>query len=114
MESQDLEALLPWVLTGVIEIIAALQGSEGLREIAHRRLGLSRLRYGVPHQDLCELAREHDRVVLAQLTDDFSELSRGQRLFTPLRDFAERRLVQLSQDHEEQSEDEDNSEPDPP
>lgn len=114
VESQDLETLLPWMLTGAIEIIATLQGSESLRETAHRRLGLSRLRYGVPHQDLCELAREHDRVVLAQLADDFGELSRDRVLLTPLRDFAERRLAELSQDNEEHSEDQGDSEPDPP
>jgi hypothetical protein len=114
VESQDLETLLPWVLTGVIEIIAALQGSDDLRETAHRRLGLSRLRYGVPHQDLCELAREHDRVLLAQLAKEFRDLSPWQRSVTPLRDFAGRRLSELSQEDEDESEELDASEPDWP
>lgn len=104
VESQDLETRLPWVVTGVIEIIAALHGSQDLRETAHRRLGLSRLRYGVPHQDLCELAREHDRVLLTQLAQEFEDASSWPQLAPPLRDFVERRLVELSQEDEDTTE----------
>lgn len=97
VHSQDLESLLPWVLTGVIEIIAALREAEDLREIAHRRLGLSRLRYGVPYQGLCELARQHDRVMLAGVAAEYQGLLPGEKLFLTLRDFAEQRIAEISE-----------------
>jgi hypothetical protein len=114
VESHDLETLLPWVLTGVVEIVAALHGTDDLRETAHRRLGLSRLRYGVPHQDLCELAREHDRVLLADLAKEFDELSPWETMFTPLRDFAEQRLAERAQEDEDEPDDTGTSEQDGP
>lgn len=63
-----LETVLPWVLTGAIEVAAACGGGADLRDTAHRRLGLSRLRYGVPSVDLCKAVQAgHDRVVVSEL-----------------------------------------------
>lgn len=54
----DLETLIPWVLTAVIDFIATQTGVQGFREVAHRRVAPVRLRYGVPEADMCELVRD--------------------------------------------------------
>jgi hypothetical protein len=54
----DLETLIPWVLTAAIDFIATETGAPVFRELAHRRLGPVRLRYGVPEADMCELVRD--------------------------------------------------------
>lgn len=73
--ARDLETLLPWVLTGAIEFVATATGRPDLRELGHLRLGIARMRYGVPAVDLCDLVREGlDRVDVAVFYAEFSSL----------------------------------------
>ena len=58
IQPRYLESLLIWAVTGAIEIIAALAGDPGLREISHLRLEPSRLRYGTCDASLCPLIRD--------------------------------------------------------
>jgi hypothetical protein len=68
----DLETLIPWVLTAVIDFIATETEAPGVRELAHRRLVPVRLRYGVPRGDMCELVRAgFDRDDTVAAAEDF-------------------------------------------
>jgi superfamily II DNA/RNA helicase len=88
----DLEALVPWILTATIEFAATAKDSE-LRDLAHRRLGVARLRYGVPLNVLCDhVRRGEDRTVLAQLAAEFAQLPLEVQLFQDLDDFITARL----------------------
>jgi len=72
----DLDTLVPWVLTGAVEIAAAAVGRDDLRDIAHRRLGISRLRYGVPRVELCDVVRRgHDRTRASELAVEYDRES---------------------------------------
>jgi superfamily II DNA/RNA helicase len=74
MVGQPLENLLPWVLTGIFEIAAAMKSRLDLRDRAHKRLGISRIRYGVPVEDVCVLVREgHDRVAVTQYAKEYED-----------------------------------------
>lgn len=74
-----LESLLPWVITGAIEFIAAHTGRSEIRERAHSQLGIARLRYGVPDAALCDLVRAgRDRVTLSQLAADYPDSPQAQ------------------------------------
>jgi hypothetical protein len=76
IKPNDLETLVPWVLTAGIDIVATEIGSSEFRELAHRRLAPVRLRYGVPRVDTCELVRDgFDRDDAIVITDDFQEAS---------------------------------------
>lgn len=71
LQPRYLESLLIWAITGVVEIIAALAGDPGLRDVAHARLEPSRLRYGTFDGSLCPLIREGaDRVHVARVARD--------------------------------------------
>jgi hypothetical protein len=54
----DLDTLIPWVLTAAIDFVTTETGALNFRELAHRRLAPVRLRYGVPQADMCELVRD--------------------------------------------------------
>ncbi len=72
--AKDLESLLPWVITGAIEFAATEVGRTDLRLSAHQRLAPARLRYGVPHADLCEYVRGGlDRVAVVGYYNDYCE-----------------------------------------
>jgi hypothetical protein len=90
-----LENLLPWVLTGIVDILAALEGRDEVRDQAHRRLGMSRLRYGVPDEALCNLVQGgHDRVRVTQLAQDVKrEASAFSIAVTGLQALVEARLA---------------------
>jgi hypothetical protein len=74
--SNDLETLVPWVLTAAIDIVATQIGSSEFRELAHRRLAPVRLRYGVPGMQMCELVRDgFDRDDAIAITAEFQSAS---------------------------------------
>ncbi len=62
------DSLLPWILTAAVEIVALQCRDAATTPIAealvptadyiHASLGISRLRYDVPHQALCDLVRD--------------------------------------------------------
>jgi superfamily II DNA/RNA helicase len=91
---EDLETLLPWVLTAVIEFIATAQQEPELRDLAHQRLGVARLRYGVPDKGLCDhVRRGADRVLLAELAAEFAALPVIEQVFQDRDDFITARLA---------------------
>jgi hypothetical protein len=46
-----------------------------MRDVAHARLGISRMRYGVPVLDCCDLVRRGaDRVRVAELVAEYRDL----------------------------------------
>lgn len=72
----DLETFLPWVLTAAIEYIATEADRPDLRDRAHGLLGVPRVRYGVPHVDLCDLVRRgQDRVAIAEYSAEHDPMS---------------------------------------
>lgn len=72
----DLETFLPWVLTAAIEYIATEADRPDLRDRAHGLLGVPRVRYGVPHVDLCDLVRRgQDRVAVAEYAAEYDPAS---------------------------------------
>ena len=74
----EVEGLLPWVLTAAVEFILVQSGQLDLREMAHVRLGISRLRYGVPHTVLSDLVREGaDRVEVSRLNEEYERFDRS-------------------------------------
>lgn len=76
-----LETLVPWVVTAAIEFLATATGRPELRELAHRRLAVSRLRYGVPDQDLCDVVRGGaDRVLVSSLYAEYRAVPAPERL----------------------------------
>ena len=88
----DLDTLVPWVLTGAIEFAAAAVGDDDLRDVAHRRLAVSRLRYGVPRIELCDLVRRgHDRVHITELAEAYDQESDGTKILVSLHDYVESR-----------------------
>lgn len=91
-----LETLLVWALTGTFEIIAALANDLQLREAAHRRLGPSRLRYGVFDAELCSLVREGaDRVQVALIAAEYLKVPKPpSAILWPLSMMVELRLAQ--------------------
>jgi hypothetical protein len=73
--AEDLDSLLPWVLTAVIEFVLVDTGLTTIRDVAHARLGISRLRYGVPVLDCCDFVRYGaDRVRVAELLAEYRDL----------------------------------------
>ena len=73
--ADDLDSLLPWVLTATIEFLLVDTNLTTMRDIAHGRLGISRLRYGVPVLDCCDLVRRGaDRVRVAELVAEYRDL----------------------------------------
>lgn len=70
--ADDLESLLPWLLTAAVEFLLVQADLTTARDVVHARLGISRLRYGVPVLDCCDLVRRGaDRVRVAQLVEDY-------------------------------------------
>jgi hypothetical protein len=68
--AEDLDSLLPWVLTAVVEFMLVNTGLTSIRDLAYARLSISRLRYGVPVLDCCDLVRRGaDRVRVAEYRD---------------------------------------------
>jgi superfamily II DNA/RNA helicase len=73
--AEGLESLLPWILTAAVEFLLVDADLTDMRDVAHARLGISRLRYGVPVLDCCDLVRRGaDRVRVAQLVADYGNL----------------------------------------
>jgi superfamily II DNA/RNA helicase len=71
----DLESLLPWILTAALEFLLVDADLTGIRDAAHARVGISRLRYGVPVLDCCDLVRRGaDRVRVAELVTEYRNL----------------------------------------
>lgn len=90
----SLETLLPWVLTAVIEYVAAAEQQPELRDLGHRRLALARVRYGVPDPGLCDhVRRGADRVVVTNLAAEFAALPPIEQFFQNRDDFITERLV---------------------
>lgn len=90
---RDLETRLPWVLTGAIEFAATHVGRDDLRDVAHRRLAIARLRYGVPRVELCNVVRGgHDRVLATQLAAEYQAEPSALRLFQSLEEYVIERL----------------------
>ncbi|HMS14223.1 MAG TPA: hypothetical protein PKD80_14065 [Microthrixaceae bacterium] len=74
--SGDLETLLPWVMTALVEFTATELAQPALSDLAHQSLGISRLRYGVPTQALCVVVRNGiDRVTATRLAAEFQTLA---------------------------------------
>jgi superfamily II DNA/RNA helicase len=70
--ADDLDSLLPWLLTAAVEFHLVDADLTTMRDVVHARLGISRLRYGVPVLDCCDLVRRGaDRVRVAQLVEDY-------------------------------------------
>jgi hypothetical protein len=55
--ADDLDSLLPWLLTATVEFLLVEADLTTTRDVVHARLGISRLRYGVPVLDCCDLVR---------------------------------------------------------
>ena len=73
--ADDLDSLLPWVLTAAVEFLLVDTDLTTMRDVAHARLGISRLRYGVPVLDCCDLVRRGaDRVRVAGLVAEYRDL----------------------------------------
>lgn len=73
--ADDLDSLLPWVLTAAVEFLLVDTDLTTMRDVAHARLGISRLRYGVPVLDCCDLVRRGaDRVRVAELVAEHRDL----------------------------------------
>ncbi|MFD4008782.1 DEAD/DEAH box helicase [Brachybacterium paraconglomeratum] len=91
-----LDTLLVWALTGAFEIVAALANDLHLREAAHRRLGPSRLRYGVFDAELCSLVRGgEDRVQVARIAAEYLKVPKPpSAILWPLSMIVELRLAQ--------------------
>lgn len=91
----DLDKLIPWVLTGVAEFLAAELNDDTVRDQLHRRLEIFRLRYGVPRGDLCELVRRGcDRVRVVELADEHAQLPEWEQLNEDVEVFVLRRLAE--------------------
>lgn len=89
----ELENLLPWLLTAAVEFVLVQSGMLGLRETAHVRLGISRLRYGVPHTTLSDLVRQGaDRVEVSRLSEEYDKLDEWHRFSTERADFVRQAL----------------------
>ena len=87
----DLETLVPWILTAAIDVITTELGVSAFREIAHWRLAPVRLRYGVPRSEMCELVRDgFDRDDAIAVADEFQQASPGVQFMMGLREFGER------------------------
>jgi hypothetical protein len=73
--AEDLDSLLPWVLTAAVEFLLVDTGLTGMRDVAHARLGISRVRSGVPVLECCDLVRRGaDRVQVAELVAGYRDL----------------------------------------
>jgi hypothetical protein len=73
--ADDLDSLLPWVLTAAAEFLLVDTDLTTMRDVAHARLGISRMRYGVPVLDCCDLVRRGaDRVRVAELAAEYRDL----------------------------------------
>lgn len=89
--ANDLDTLVPWVLTAGIDIVATQVGSSEFRELAHRRLAPVRLRYGVPSIQTCELVRDgFDRDDAMAITTEFQSASLFAQLMG-LREYGQQR-----------------------
>ena len=90
VQPNDLETLIPWVLTAIIDFIATETGVQAFRELAHRRVAPVRLRYGVPEADMCELVRDgFDRDEVVAVAEDFKYAPLGARM-AGLKPYAQR------------------------
>ena len=70
-----LDSLLPWDLTATVEFLLVDTNLTTMRDVAHARLGISRMRYGVPVLDCCDLVRRGaDRVRVAELAAEYRDL----------------------------------------
>ncbi len=88
----DLDTLLPWVITGAIEFAAAHVQRADIRDLAHRRLAISRLRYGVPRIELTDIVRRgYDRVLVTRLADQYDKEPIGAHLFQSLTEYVTER-----------------------
>ncbi|MDV8000456.1 DEAD/DEAH box helicase [Rhodococcus sp. IEGM 1408] len=96
VKPRHVETLLVWALTGSFEIIAALADDLDLRDMAHRRLAPSRLRYGVFDAALCPLVRNGaDRVQVARVANEYlSEPPHFSGIFIPLDIVVEARIAE--------------------
>ena len=73
--ADGLDSLLPWVLTAAVEFVLVDTDLTTMRDVAHARLGISRLRYGVPVLDCCDLVRRGaDRVRVTELVAEYRDL----------------------------------------
>jgi superfamily II DNA/RNA helicase len=78
--AKDLDSLLPWVLTAAVEFLLVDTGLTSMRDVAHARLGISRIRYGVPVLDCCDLVRRGaDRVRVAELVAEYRDLQSAEQ-----------------------------------
>ncbi len=97
----DLDKLIPWVLTSVVEFLAAELNDDSVRDQLHRRLEIFRLRYGVPRGDLCELVRRGcDRVRVVELADEHAQLPEWDQLNEDVEAFVLRRLAEEEEEEE--------------
>ena len=84
------ESLLPWILTAAVEILTLLcrdVPTLGIVQLSpeyiHGKLAISRLRYGVPKGELCDLVRENaDRVEVCRLASEFDALDSMTKLLS--------------------------------
>ena len=91
---EGFETLLPWILTAIVEFVLVQSGTAGIRDAAHARLGISRLRYGVPHAALCDLVRHGaDRVQVSRLAEDYDKLDQSDRLGVERTEFVRQALA---------------------
>lgn len=96
--ADDLDSLLPWVLTAAVEFLLVDTNLTTMRDVAHARLGISRMRYGIPVLDCCDLVRRGaDRVRVAQLVADYRDLQFPDQQATSRVDFVGMHLTQEEQ-----------------
>ena len=99
--ANDLETLLPWVLTGAIELAATHVGRTDLRDLAHRRLAISRIRYGVPRAELCGLVRGGlDRALVSRLASEHDAQNLSGRIGQSLEEYIVEQAWRVSEDVE--------------
>jgi hypothetical protein len=95
----DLDTLLPWILTALIEYLTTASEDSEIRDLAHRRLGVARLRYGVSDSGLCDHVRRGvDRVVVTRLAAQFAALPPVEQFFQDRDDFITARLNPAAHD----------------
>jgi hypothetical protein len=73
--ADDLDSFLPWILTATVEFLLVDTDLTTRRDVVYARLGISRLRYGVPVLDRCDLVRRGaDSVRVAELVAEYRDL----------------------------------------
>lgn len=73
---RDLDGLAPWILTAIVEFALPGDLNKQDRATAHARVGIARLRYGVPYTELCPFVRRgEDRVRITELACQYDQIS---------------------------------------